>query len=60
MKKTNPIAISLNFDSINESLGFPKKFNDPSYFKGFDRVIEIINKYNIKISIFDIGKDLEN
>jgi len=60
MKKTNPIAISLNFDSINESLGFPKKFNDPSYFKGFDRVIEIINKYNIKISIFVIGKDLEN
>ena len=41
-------------------MGFPKKFNDPSYFKGFDRVIKIINKYNIKISIYVIGKDLEN
>ena len=60
MNKIKPISISLNFDSINESLGFPKKFNDPSYFKGFDRVIKIINKYNIKISIYVIGKDLEN
>ena len=60
MKKLEPISISLNFDSINESLGFPKKFKDPSYFKGFDRVIDVINKYNIKISIFVIGKDLKN
>ena len=60
MNKTSPISISLNFDSINESLGFPNNFYDPSYFAGFDRVIKILNKYNIKISIFVIGKDLKN
>ena len=50
MNKTSPISISLNFDSINESLGFPNNFYDPSYFAGVDRVIKILNKYNIKWS----------
>ena len=60
MNSNKPISISLNFDSISESLGYPKTFHDPSYFKGFDRVINIVDKYNIKISIYIIGKDLKN
>jgi len=36
MNSNKPISISLNFDSISESLGYPKTFHDPSYFKGFD------------------------
>lgn len=55
-----PISISLNFDSLNEAYGFPKNFRDPSFFDGFDRIEKIAEKYNFPLSIFIIGKDLEN
>lgn len=53
-------ALSLNFDSFSESLGFPSNFNDPCFFSGFDSLLGLLNKYNIKISIYIIGRDLEN
>ena len=60
MTNSSPIAIDINFDSLNENLGFPKGFKDPSFFKVFDRFLELSNKYNFKYSLYFIGKDLEN
>ena len=56
----NPIAININYDSLAEALGFPKGFSDPSYFKIFDRVFKLSNQYQIPLSLYVIGKDLEN
>jgi len=56
----NPIAISLNFDSLSEAYNFPKNFRDPSYFEGFDRLANLCDKHNIPLSIFVVGKDLKN
>lgn len=56
----DPIAISLNFDSLNEAYGFPLNYQDPSFFKVFDRLAELAANYSIPLSIFVIGKDLEN
>lgn len=56
----DPIAININFDSLNENLGFPKNYRDPSFFEIFDRFLEFSNEYNFKYSIYIIGKDLEN
>ena len=55
-----PISISLNFDSLNEAARFPKGFIDPSFFKGFDRVSDLLAKRNLKATIFIIGRDLTN
>lgn len=57
---TKPIAININFDSLNENFGFPKNYHDPSFFEIFDRFLEFSNEYNFKYSIYIIGKDLEN
>jgi len=54
------IAININFDSLSEAFDFPRGFRDPSYFKAFDRIAEIVNRYNIKFSIYVIGKDLKD
>jgi len=56
----HPIAININFDSLNENLGFPKGYRDPSFFEVFDRFMEFSNEYKFKFSIYIIGKDLEN
>ncbi|MGN7612965.1 polysaccharide deacetylase family protein [Magnetococcales bacterium HHB-1] len=58
--KDLPIAISLNFDSLNEAFGFPKGYRDPSFFEGFDRLADIASRYQIPLSIYIIGRDLEN
>ena len=55
-----PIAININFDSLNENLGFPKNYRDSSYFEVFDRFLKFSDEYNFKYSIYIIGKDLEN
>ena len=55
-----PIAIIINFDSINENLGFPPDYRDKSYFEVFDRFLKFSDEYNFKYSIYIIGKDLEN
>jgi len=54
------IAININFDSLNEAFGFPKGFRDPSYFEAFERVAKLADYFNIRFSIYVIGKDLEN
>lgn len=51
-------SISLNFDSMNEALGFPTGFRDESFFKAADRFFNIIG--DNPISIYIIGRDLEN
>ncbi len=56
----DPIAININFDSLNEHFGFPNNFRDPSFFEVFDRFLNFSEKFNFKYSIFIIGKDLEN
>ena len=58
MDKKPPLAININFDSLNEAFGFPKNFKDPSYFHIFDRMKNIADKLGIKFSIYIIGKDL--
>lgn len=58
--RDNPISININFDSLNENLGFPINYKDPSFYKGFDRFLNFSEKYNFKYSIYIIGKDLEN
>ena len=55
-----PISISLNFDSLNEAARFPKGFIDPSFFKGFDRISDLLAKRNLKATILIIGRDLVN
>ena len=55
-----PIAININFDSLNQAYGFPGNFRDPSFFEGMDRFLHIANRYQAPLSIFVIGRDLQN
>lgn len=55
-----PISISINLDSLNEAYGFPKNFNDPTFDKIIKRIDELALKFNFPLSIFIIGRDLEN
>lgn len=54
----SPLAISLNFDSLNEAYGFPEGFRDVSFFAAFDRLAGLAAKYSLPLSIYIIGKDL--
>ena len=56
----HPISISINLDSLNEAYGFPKKFFDTTFHQVFKRIEKIAEKYNFPLTIFVIGKDLEN
>jgi peptidoglycan/xylan/chitin deacetylase (PgdA/CDA1 family) len=56
----SPIAINLNFDSLNEAYGFPPGYRDPSFFEGFNRLAELAAEFDFPLSIFIVGKDLEN
>lgn len=58
MSALSPLAISLNFDSLNEAYGFPPGFRDVSFFAAFDRLAELAAKYALPLSIYIIGKDL--
>ncbi len=60
MSAATPISISVNFDSLNEAFGFPKGFTDPSFFRGFDRVVELLAKRGLTATFFVIGRDLED
>tara|TARA_Y100000589_G_scaffold304646_1_gene317962 strand:- start:1098 stop:2099 length:1002 start_codon:yes stop_codon:yes gene_type:complete len=55
-----PLAFNINFDSFNEALGYPSNFRDPSFFEVFDRVEDLANRYEMPLSIYVIGRDLEN
>ena len=58
--KTKIACISLNLDSIGHAIGKSPLKNDPTFDVVFERIENIIDKYDIKMSIFVIGKDLEN
>ena len=53
-------CISLNLDSIGHAIGKSPLKNDPTFNIVFNRIENIIDKYDIKLSIFVIGKDLED
>jgi len=54
-------SINLNFDSLGEAYGWPKNFYDDSAFTlGVNRIVNLSKKMNIPITIFLVGKDLEN
>ncbi len=55
---SSPLAISLNFDSLNEAYGFPVGYRDVSFFAAFDRLAALAAKYALPLSIYIIGKDL--
>ena len=42
------------------SSGFPKSYRDPSFFEIADRFLLLAEKYNFNLTIFVIGRDLEN
>lgn len=55
-----PISISINLDSLNEAYGFPENYEDQTFHRIFNRIEKLSSKFNFPLSIFVIGKDLEN
>tara|TARA_B110000240_G_C13440956_1_gene428074 strand:+ start:258 stop:1202 length:945 start_codon:yes stop_codon:yes gene_type:complete len=54
-------AINLNFDSLGEAYGWPKDFvEDAAFTRGVDRILNLSQKFDIPITFFLVGKDLEN
>jgi len=54
-------AINLNFDSLGEAYGWPHDFlEDAAFTKGVDRILNLSQKFNVPITFFLVGKDLEN
>ena len=61
MSETKNFGINLNFDSLGEAYGWPSGFKDDKAFtKGLDRITDFCRKLDIPITIFIVGKDLEN
>ena len=55
-----PIAFNINFDSMGEALGYPDGLRDPSFFRVFDRIADLAARFAMPLSIFVIGRDLED
>ena len=54
-------AINLNFDSLGEAYGWPRDFHeDAAFTKGVDRILNLSQKFNVPLTFFLVGKDLEN
>jgi peptidoglycan/xylan/chitin deacetylase (PgdA/CDA1 family) len=61
MKFKKQFCLNLHLDSLGESYGWPNKYIDDSTFSiGLKRISKILKRYNIPITVFVIGKDLEN
>jgi peptidoglycan/xylan/chitin deacetylase (PgdA/CDA1 family) len=61
MKSKKKFCLNLHLDSLGESYGWPKDYiNDNTFTIGLERISKILKKYNMPITIFVIGKDLEN
>lgn len=58
MSALSPLAISLNFDSLNEAYGYPPGFRDVSFFAAFDRLAALAAAYALPLSVYVIGRDL--
>ena len=55
------VGISLNLDSLGEAYGFPKHFIDDKAFSiGLERIQKLSSKYKFPLTIFVVGRDLEN
>ena len=54
------IALVVHLDTVAETLGFTEKFSDPSYFSVMDRFLEIAENRKFKLSIYPIGRELED
>ena len=55
------ICLNLHLDSLGEAYGWPKNYkNDESFANGLSRISKILKKYSAPITVFIIGKDLEN
>lgn len=55
-----PMVLNVNFDSLGEAFGFPKDFQDPSFFQVFDRIAEYAATHDFKLSLYVIGRDLRD
>lgn len=55
-----PIALNVNLDSLSEACGFPGGFRDPSFFQVFDRIEGLAARVRAKLTVFVIGRDLED
>jgi len=54
-------SINLNFDSLGEAYGWPANFHDDKAFSnGIDRIIGVAKKFDVPVTFFIVGKDLEN
>ena len=54
-------SINLNFDSLGEAYGWPRDFlEDAAFTRGVDRILNLSTKFNIPITFFLVGRDLEN
>lgn len=56
---TSFASISINFDTINDFRRYPVDGeNDPSYTVAIERILEWLDRYQLKATFFLIGKDL--
>jgi peptidoglycan/xylan/chitin deacetylase (PgdA/CDA1 family) len=53
-------SVCLHLDSFAEAAGWPAGFEDPAFGVVLDRLLEVAAKWNIRYSVFVIGKDLES
>jgi len=61
MLSKKKICLNLHLDSLGEAYSWPKNYkNDESFSNGLSRISKILKKYNASITVFIIGKDLEN
>ncbi|MDB0060479.1 polysaccharide deacetylase family protein [bacterium] len=61
MKYKKKFSLNLHLDSLGEAYGWPKNYNNDSAFTiGLERISKILKKYKMPITVFVIGKDLEN
>lgn len=52
-------GVSLHLDSLGEAFGYPEGFYDPAYHQVLDRFQRLCDRFNIRGSVFVIGKDLQ-
>jgi len=54
------ISIDIHMDSVAEVLGFAEAMEDPCYYAVMDRFLRIADNRKFKLSIFVIGRELED
>jgi hypothetical protein len=53
------VALSVNMDSLRQAVGYKNIEHDYFYFEALDKILKISKKFNLPLTIFVIGKDLE-